>query len=253
MNSTKRKHSPDPSQPSIDQLFKKSNFANGSSAKFTASGTEVEVEMEGLMKAMKDGFEKCSADAKLTNDLVATIDLKLNVFENKISKMEVDILNNKTEIEALKKQLKSENSAGIAPQLDIIRMENCVRKLDFLQRKHNIIIRGLKEESNETIIQLKSRVTELLSDLNLLDSTPNAFRRIGGAFDGKDRPVRLQFDDIVKRDKVWSTRFQLRHSRAFGNVYIDGDFPPDVLHQRFMDRQLRKKSASCPPSNEEPK
>jgi hypothetical protein len=115
------------------------------------------------------------------------------------------------------------------------KLENSARKLDFLERRNNLVVRGLLENQNETDEQLTNLANTLIADLGVTGAKPDVVSRRGRKVEGRNRPVLLQYEHQVRSDKVWSARFGTRSLSKYQLVYIDADLPVEVRKQQFLD------------------
>ena len=102
------------------------------------------------------------------------------------------------------------------------------------------MIRGISEVPTESKAQLNNFIEKVIAELGVRNASPDVITRLGLKLGGKNRPVLLQYENRVRRDKVWTARSNIRFSPHFRNTYIDEDLPVEVRRQKFEERQVKR-------------
>jgi hypothetical protein len=141
-------------------------------------------------------------------------------------------------------ELLKNNPSTTNANTDLVRMEKCVRDAELVARRNNLVIRGLRERAGETKGEILTIVKAILTDIGVFGNDPTLVARSGKILPNKIRVVNLKFDTPLKRDVIFNARFALRSIDRYAGVYIDSDDPPFVQHERFLQREERRKTGT---------
>lgn len=102
--------------------------------------------------------------------------------------------------------------------------------LDNRSRRNNLIIRGIKEDVNETeeALRKKVNVDVFHTILNLKVDSVERIHRLGKRQGGKDRPIILRLSDFRDKTKILRNCFKLRGKE----ISINEDFSKRILEIR---------------------
>lgn len=106
-----------------------------------------------------------------------------------------------------------------------------VHKLEFLNRKNNIIVFGF-EETEKNNMELLNNVTKTFQqnseELSVYKSDINAAYRVGKKVDNskKPRPVKISFLNYWKKEQI------MNNKKQYAKIYITEDYPKEVVDKR---------------------
>lgn len=99
------------------------------------------------------------------------------------------------------------------------------------ERKRNIIVKGMKEETSESGEETKKILEDFFGKkLAIQDITVEKATRLGKKLAGKSRNIKVSFANIEERQKVFTNKSKLRGT----NIYLEPDYT-------FETRQRRQK------------
>lgn len=117
-------------------------------------------------------------------------------------------------------------------------------KLEQYQRKDNLCIYGLEEESDESEEVVEAKVIELAADMGVIlvpDNISIAHRL--GKPQGRDRPVIVRFCHRKKRNEMLKKRVELKKKQR--KVYVNEDLTPmRVAMMKMVKEQPNVKGAT---------
>ena len=187
---------------------------------------------------------------------VATIkkefEKKTKSYDNKILLLEADTKKKQDRIDAL--------------ESTIVEMQKFINKLDHDDRKTNIIVTGLSEESinapagNEDVVDALNNDTDKIRVLiDSIDNDENFdistwdISRIGRVREGYTRAVKIVTTSTEERDKVLSLAPRLKSQPAWSKVYVKKDLHPVYAKENQRIRKKRYDLATHYANNNEQK
>lgn len=159
--------------------------------------------------------------------------------------------------EKLKDEVKQEveKLCSVKPETVTTPLESPIlRKCEYLAetmdrklRRYNVILRGLKEDEEESGHAIHNKIKLINQELSVdLERTQFRARRLGVRVPGRDRPVLVRFDSVESRNKVWNRKVNLRESTKFPRVYVDEDLPKEIAVQRRLARAEARAKVNPP-------
>ena len=185
-----------------------------------------------LMSAVKDESEKINKSLAGLSAKVSGLECRLDAFDAKQWKQEVEI----AEIKESLKQLKPLDNK-------ILFEEICDETTARWRKRKYLIASGIAENTSGSLAERKSKDTnaiELLAKeigVEDIDIDPCEVSRVGRLDSDKPRLLRFKLDDADERRQLLKNSKNLRKSLHFQNVYIN----PDLTYfQRKRNSDLRK-------------
>lgn len=141
----------------------------------------------------------------------------------------LDILNNKYDTSAQEMEfLRSENKI-MQQKLEI--QEERMEYLEKQIREKKIIIHGIKEEENESFVELRDKTVNVIQHIGAKISKENDIievRRMGKQREDKERPIQVDLATCEMKREIFRKKKQLKGQ----NIWIKEDLPEYVRQQR---------------------
>ena len=121
-------------------------------------------------------------------------------------------------------------------------MQRFIEGLDAHQRGHNIIIKGISEESEDFGLEDVSRakhVIEKTTAMSVSDIGELVVKRLGDDEARKPRPLFVKLDSHQKQWKIIQNAKNLKDLTGYTNIYIQKDMHPTI---RYEFNRLRRKT-----------
>ena len=261
-SSLKRKSTPDPAQPGIEKFIaagmsrvhhspakKNKLLASELPASSIKPAESPDPDMEELKTMMLAVLEQTKSIPSIQTK-VDSIDLKIDRLEVRVVALEKGLTQTQQELQTLKQELENLKRAPSANTnaADVQKCEKIAQDLDRLQRRNNLVARGLPELHNETNVDLCAQSAALHSELGVPECKPILVSRVGASRNGAARPVRLVYNCSTQRDIVWGKRYELRNSTLLQNVYVDADLTYEARKAQYEQRQARRNGNPNPSS-----
>ena len=162
-------------------------------------------------------------DRKLNNKLDEQVqilkenqDAATKKVENKIGELEKDLSDQADAMSILQKQCDTQKAT-------IDRLEERLDSMEKKQKKHNMIIEGVKEKHKEN---LRLIVDEMLEDMGVSFSVEwiDCIYRVGPKKKGIDRrPIMLNFPFLSYKHEIFCNIYKLKDNQKWKGIYIQDD------------------------------
>ncbi len=145
-------------------------------------------------------------------------------------------------IPKIQKKMKKITTANKTQNLEIEKLNEKVADLELenemLYRKiheKNLILKGLKEEDNETAEALKASVVKLIKEKLKNQPDITSLYRIGKREKQRPRQIKITFKDMESRDMVWMKKKELGQPH-----YVDEDLHRNARKKRGIMLKVGK-------------
>ena len=164
------------------------------------------------------------------------VPLTLQHFREEISRMKEELRTNIVNdvIKVLKEEINDMKEKIAVHDKDIENIKSYVINLESerlrMERKalvNNIVVKGLPEDPDETVLVTESKVNNLLSAMNV-DVKILMAERVGNK--GKSRLIKIITGSRHDRNTILTNSKQLQNNVHYQNVYLSADRP-------FLDRK----------------
>ena len=138
--------------------------------------------------------------------------------------------------------LKKDTQNDFQTIIRVAKLEEKKEERDHFQRQKNVIIHGATEDDSKTEEDQKSIdksfVDDLLRDISY-KAVPNYIGRIGAKSEGKSRPIKVVFNTVDEKRKLFNNLKALKEVEKYRSISISDDY---TIAERQLIREWAVKA-----------